>query len=59
MSHPLHAANDQGKQGKSAQAQADVNDVKHCGSSGSDTRRLDPMPVKMPFLFRPKGVKAA
>jgi hypothetical protein len=59
MSHALHAANDEGKKGKSAQAQADVNDVKQCQSSGSDARRLDPMPVKMLFLLWPERVKAA
>ena len=59
MSKPLHAADNKGEQGKSAQAQADVNDVKHCRSLVSDAQRLDPMPVKMPFGIRPNGVRAA
>lgn len=59
MSQPLHAAHDDGKQGKPAQAKTDVNDIQHCDSSVPDTQTLDPRPVKAPFVIKAKGVKAA
>lgn len=59
MSHPLHAADDEGEQDKPAQTQADVKEIKHCGSSVSVALKLDPMPVKMPFEIGLHCVKTA
>jgi hypothetical protein len=36
MSEPPHAAHSQRKDGKSAQAKADENDIEHCESSLPD-----------------------
>ncbi len=59
MLQPLHAAHDDGKQDKPAQAKTDVDDIQHCDSSVPDALTLDPTPVKRPFVIKAKGVKAA
>ena len=42
ISKPLHAADNKGEQSKPAQAEADVDDVKHCRSLVSDASQSGP-----------------